>query len=151
MRLDGAEEAFYGEPPLMYLEFTPNDTREYRGKINVPADLAIPSPQLALRFTLFGRAAGTLPQLEFSGRIVPRPTAGLDTPMAIPVDGTEFPITCDTTGLLSATNQYVEAESDPFAIAAGDTIFFTVRRTDSDGYAAAMGVLRQAGIVTSDV
>ncbi len=149
IRLDGAEEAYYGSPPIMYLEFIAGDEREYRGKIHIPFDLAIPTPQLSLRFEILGRAIGTLPQLEFSGRIVPRPVAGLDTPLTLPLDAAEFTITCDTVTALASTNQYVEAVSDPFDIAPGDTVFFTVRRTSSDGYAGAMGVIRQSGIVTS--
>lgn len=149
VRLDGAEEAYYGSPPVMYLEFVEGDEREYRGKIHVPFDLAITTPKMKLRFEILGRAVGNLPQLTFTGRIVPRPTDGLDTPLDLPDDSTEFAITCDTTGVLTDTNQYVEAESEPFDVAAGDTVYFTVRRSDSDGYAGALGVLRQAGIVVS--
>lgn len=149
VRLDGAEEAYYGTPPVMYLEFVDGDEREYRGKVHVPFDLAIASPRMKLRFEILGRAAGTLPQLEFTGRIVPRPPDGLATPLDLPDDTTEFAITCDTTGVLTDTNQYVEAESESFAVAAGDTVYFTVRRSASDGYAAAVGVLRQAGVVVS--
>lgn len=149
IRLDGAEEAYYGSPPVMYLEFIAGDMREYRGKINIPFDLAIVSPKLKLRFEIIGRAIGTLPQLEFSGRRVPRPANGLATPLNLPDDSTEFGITCVTTAVLTSTNQYAEAESEAFTVAAGDTVFFTVRRTASDGYAGAMGVLRQSGVVVS--
>ena len=149
VRLDGAEEAHYGEPPVMYLEFIEGDDREYRGKIHVPYDLAIPSPEMSLRFVVLGRAAGTLPQLEFTGRIVPRATDGLDTPMDLPQDVDEFSITCVTVADLTDTNQYVEAESEPFAVAAGDTVYFTVKREASDGYAAAVGILRHSGVVAT--
>jgi len=149
VRLDGAEEAYYGTPPLMYLEFVQGDSREYRGKINIPCDLAIPSPYMKLRFTILGRAVGTLPQLEFSGRIVPRPANGLTTPLTLPGDGAEFTITCVTVATLTGTLDYVEAESTGFAVEAGDTVFFTVRRSDSDGYAAALGILRQVAVVYS--
>jgi hypothetical protein len=149
VRLDGAEEAYYGTPPVMYLEFVAGDEREYRGQVHVPFDLAIATPQLKLRFEVLGRAAGTLPQLEFTGRIVPRPADGLDTPLDLPDDAEEFSITCDTAAVLADTNQYVEAESEPFDVAPGDTVYFTVRRAASDGYAGAVGVLRQAGVVVS--
>lgn len=149
VRLDGAEEAYYGEPPVMYLEFVAGDEREYRGQVNIPFDLAIASPQLKLRFVILGRAAGTLPQLEFSGRIAVRPADGLDTPLDLPLDVDEFTITCVTIATLTDTNQYVEAESEAFDVAPGDTVYFTVRRAASDGYAGALGVLRQAGVVIS--
>ena len=150
VRLDGAEEAFYGEPPVMYLEFVEGDERAYRGVVHVPYDLAIPSPKMKLRFAVLGRAAGTLPQLTFTGRIVPRATDGLDTPFDLPDDSEEFTITCTTTGVLDDTNQYVEAESEGFEVAAGDTVYFSVSRGDSDGYAASVGILRQSGVVYSD-
>ncbi len=149
VRLDGAEEAYFGDPPLMYLEFAEGDEREYRGKLHVPYDTAIPTPMLKLRFAVLGRAAGTLPQLEFTGRIVPRPAAGLDTPADLPDDAEEFTITCVTVADLDDTNQYVEAESEGFAVAAGDTVFFTVRRSAEDGYAASVGIIRQSGVVFS--
>lgn len=145
VRLDGAEEATFDDPPIMYLEFQPGDEREYRGKINIPMDLAVPTPGLKLRFWVLGRAAGTLPQLEFTARIIPRPVDGLNDPEDLILD--DFGFTCVTVATLTDANQYVEAESDIFEVAPGDTVFFTVRRTDSDGYAAAVGILRQVGVV----
>jgi len=150
VRLDGAEEAYYGNPPLMYLEFRAGDEREYRGKINIPADLAKPDPEMKLRFWLLGRSVGTLPQLEFSYRIVPQPTAVLTSPVTLPDDSNEVVLTCTTVATLASTNQYVLAESTAFAVEAGSTVFFTVRRTASDGYAGAVGVIRQCGIIVAD-
>lgn len=148
VRLDGAEEAYYGTPPIMYLEFIANDWREYRGKITVPYDLAIPSPVMKLRFHVLGRAIGTLPQLVFSGRRVPRPPSGLTAPQPLPNDLAEFTITCTTSVAIASANMYVEAESDPFDVAAGDTVFFTVQRLANDGYAGNVGVLKQSAIVS---
>lgn len=147
VRLDGAEEAYYGLPPVMYLEFVAGATREYRGKIHVPYDLAIPTPQMALRFHVLGRATGTLPQLTFSGRILPRPPNGLLTPLPITPDAAEFTILCPTVKALAGPNLYVEAESAPFPISPGDTVFFTVRRTGTDGYAGSVGIFKQSGVV----
>jgi len=149
VRLDGAEEAYYGSPPIMYLEFVEGDEREYRGKVHVPYDLAIPTPQMSLRLVVLGRAAGTLPQLVLTGRIVPRATDGLDTPFDLPDDAEEFTITCVTVAALDSTNRYVEAESEPFAVAAGDTVYFTVQRLSSDGYAGSVGILRQSAVVST--
>lgn len=149
VRLDGAEEGYYDDPPIMYLAFNNDQARAYRAKLHVPDDLAINTPQLKLRFVILGRAAGTLPQLTFTGRIVPRATDGLNTPMDLPTSADEFTITCDTVATLTDSNQYVEAESEPFDVAPGDTVFFTVEREDSDGYAAEIGVLRHVGVVVS--
>jgi len=148
-RLDGALEEYWGDPPNMYLELPAGDQTNFRGKLYVPADLAIPSPQMRLRLLVLGRAVGTLPQLTFSGRIVPRPSDGLNTPVDLPADGEEFTITCDTTGTLTGAGQYVEAVSEPFDVAAGDVVYFTVQRESGDGYAGAVGVIRQAGVLSS--
>lgn len=150
VRLDGAEEAYYDDPPLMYIEFAEGDERSYRGKIQIPDDLAIVDPELSLRFVVLGRAAGTLPQLTFTARRVPRPASGLATPLDLPDNTAEFSVTCDTEADIT-TNQYVEATSEPFTVVAGDTVYFTVTRDASDGYAGAVGVLRQVGIVSSGV
>lgn len=149
VRLDGAEEAFYDDPPLMYLAFNNDVERKYRGKIYVPDDLAITSPELKLRFVILGRAVGTLPQLTITARIVPRPTDGLNTPMDLPLAAEEFDVVCDTIATLTDTNQYIEAESEPFTVTPGDTIFYTVQRDEDDGYAAELGILRQVGVVVS--
>jgi hypothetical protein len=149
VRLDGAEEAYYDDPPLMYLEFLEGDERSYRGKIQIPNDLAIPSPELSLVFLVLGRAIGTLPQLTFTGRIVPRPPNGLATPLLLPDNTSEFAITCTTVAVLSTANRYVEAVSVPFDVTAGDTVYFTVTRSAVDGYAGAVGIVRQTGIVSS--
>jgi hypothetical protein len=148
VRLDGVREEFYDDPPLMYLELPAGDQTEYRGKLHVPDDLAIAGPQLALRFQILGRAAGTLPALTFTARRVPRPADGLTTPLDLPASVDEFTVTCPTSAVITS-NQYVEAESTPFDVEAGDTVFFTVRRSDSDGYAGAVGVIRQSGVVTT--
>lgn len=147
VRLDGAEEAYYGNPPIMYLEFVPNDYRQYRGKITIPYDLAVPSPLLKLRFHVLGRAAGTLPQLVFSGRRIPRPTDGLASPLVLPNDTAEFVIACPTVVAFASPNMYVEAESVPFPVTPGDTVFFTVLRRATDSYAGNVGILKQSGVV----
>lgn len=148
VRLDGAEESYLKDPPLMYLGFPAGDETEYRAKVHVPFDLAIPTPRMFFRFQVLGRAAGTLPQLTFSARVVPRPSGGLATPLDVPDDSEEFSLACTTAAAVTA-NQYVEAESDDFAVAAGDTVYFTVRRGAADGYAGEVGVLRQAAVVES--
>ncbi len=142
----GAEEQFYQH--TMYLGFTPAELKSYRARVFVPADVGLTDLLLKLRFQILGRAAGALPQLVFTGRRVPRPGGPL-LPTALPTDSSEFAIVCDTTATLTGNNQYVEVESTPFAVAAGDTVFFTVQRLDTDAYAAEVGILRQAGILFS--
>lgn len=146
VRLDGVEEHYFQD--TMYLGFPPADQSAIRCKLYIPGDLDLPNPQLTLRFLVLGRAAGTLPQLQFSGRRLPRST-GLSSPQSLPGSGSEFTITCNTQGVLTTANQYVEAASQPFAVQAGELILFTVRRLATDGYPAEVGVIHQVGIVSA--
>ncbi len=145
VRLDGAGQEFFQD--VMYLGFPAEQENSYRGRIDVPADSEVPSPTLALRLRLLGRAAGTLPALDVTARIVPRPASGLDTPADLPLSAAEFAVTIDTVATLDSANQYVEALSEAFAVTAGDQVFFTVRRNDDDAYAGEVGVLHHEGVL----
>lgn len=147
VRLNGAEEEHFQD--LMYLSFRPEVQEEYRAKIEIPGDLSIPNPRMKLRFSILGRASGTLPQLVVTARRLSRPEDGLDTPVNLPLTAEEFTVTCNTQGVLTAANQYVEAESNPFDVAPGESIYFTVRRLADDGFTADVGILRQKGILIS--
>jgi len=147
IRLDSVEEQFYQD--TTYLGFAASQQSEIRCKIHVPSDTELANPQLALRFRILGRALGTLPLLTVTARRVPRPADGLDTPVALPTSAAEFAVTIDTQATLSAPNQYVEAEAEPFDVEAGDVVFFTVKRLSTDGYASEVGILQQVGILTA--
>lgn len=148
VRLSGVKEEFYQD--TMYLGFTTGEAQSYRAKIQVPADLTLPSPQLALRLVILGRAAGVLPSLTVTARRIPRPVNGLVTPANLPTSGDEFSVTITTTATLPSSNQYVEAVSSPFAVEPGDIVLYTVSRTASDGYNAEVGILEQVGILSSE-
>lgn len=147
VRLDGAEEAYWGDPPNMYLSFPSDEPREYRAKIHVPSDLAIASPSLRIRLFVLGRAAGTLPALQVTARIFPAPPNGITTPVALPLDAAEFSVAITTTAVLGSPNTYVAAVSQGYAVQPGDTVFFTVKRSPADGYAGELGILRQFATV----
>lgn len=144
IRLDGAEEEHYQD--LLYIAFTADEARHYRARIIVPDGLAVPNPQMRLRFQILGRAAGTLPALTLTARRVARPDG--TTPSDLPTDDFDVDLATDVT--LDDANQYVEVESDVFTIAAGDTVYFTLSRAADDGYASTVGVLRQIGVVSSE-
>jgi hypothetical protein len=146
VRLDGAEEVTFED--LLYLGFAAGEVRSFRAVFHIPGDAGVASPQLTLRYRILGRAAGTLPQLTFTARRVPRPANGLATPLTLPGTGLEFSVTCVTTAVLATANQYVEAESTPFTVADGDTVYVTVER-GVDGYASEVGVLQQVAILSS--
>lgn len=140
VRLEGANEELYQD--VMYLGFPAGEESRVRLKLHVPADAALPSPRLTVRLRLLGRAAGTLPQLTVTGRRVPRPAAGLATPLDLPLAAAEFDVTVDTAAVLDAANQYAEAEAAAFAVEAGDVVFLTVAREEDDAYPSEVGVLQ---------
>jgi hypothetical protein len=147
VRLDGVGQEFYQD--IMYLGFPAGQENSYRGRIDVPADLAVESPVLRIRLRILGRAAGTLPTLTITGRRVGRPESGLATPLDLPLSGDEFSIAIATEAILASANQYVEALSDEFEVAAGDQVFFTVTRADDDAYVGELGILHHESVLTS--
>lgn len=147
VRLDGVEEVFFQE--TMYLAFRRGVITALRAKFVVPGDLALPTPQAQVRFWLLGRAAGTLPALTVTARRIPRPTNGLVTPATLPDDTAEFAVTVTTTATLASANQYVEATSAAFTVAAGDQVYVTIERTDDDAYAGELGLLESYLDLTS--
>lgn len=127
---------------LMALGFPAGQAATARVKLAVPTANLPASPRLKIRVQVWGRTAGTLPDLTFAYRVVPRP-AGL-TPAAVP--------TADTAGTLACSaavgaDEYVEAETDDFAVAAGDTVQFTVGREAADGYAGEVLLLDVTGVL----
>jgi hypothetical protein len=145
VRLDEAEEEFFQD--TMFIGLLAGFQQQYRAKLHIPTDVNIVNPQLKLRFIVFGQTAGTLPQLVITGRRVPRPGTILTSSVTLPDNTSEFSITCPTNGVLAANNQYIEAESSPFTVAIGDTVFFTVQRLSTDGYPSEVGIIRQTGIL----
>lgn len=134
-----------------YLGLAAGQTTWYRGRIKVPADATLQSPQLQLRFSILGRAAGDLPTLTVTARRVVRPSFDGDDvviPADMPLEAAEFAVTIDTALTLDENNQYVEVTSEAFEVAAGDLIFFTVQRDDDD-YDAEVGILDQVGILSA--
>lgn len=145
VRLDGATlEDLDG---VLYIGFLNGEQSSYRALFEVPTDLALTSPQMQIKLFILGAIAGSLPALEVTARIIPRPTDGLTTPMDLPDSGDEFSVTITTVATLTDTYQYVEATSDAFAIAPGDVVFFTVRRL-VDGYAGQVGILSQQALLS---
>lgn len=144
-RLDSVSTEYLFD--LMYLGFPAGEQTSLRGKIQVPADIGVGDPQLALRLRVLGRTVGTLPELTVTARRVPRNVIA-STPLPLPTSGSEFAVVIDTGLTLSATNQYIEATSSPFDVVAGDLVFFTVERSDGDGYNGEVGLLQATGRLT---
>lgn len=150
IRVDGVDEGHYED--MMYLAFVASRQSEYRGRIDVPHDLQLPSPQLQLRLRVLGTVSGTLPALEFTARRVPASELdgdGNPIPQVMPDSGDEFTVTLDTASVLDDNYQYVDLISDAFEVAAGDQVFYTVRRLSTDGYAGEVGIWEQKGVLSS--
>lgn len=147
VRHDGTTEEFFQDN--VYIGMAAGEYTKYRGHINVPADLSLVSPQMQLRFRILGRAAGVLPALTLTARRIARPSNGLSTPANLPLNVDEFNVALTTTATLASANQYVEATSSAFTVAAGDVVLFTLSRSDADSYVGEVGILQQVGIVAA--
>lgn len=147
IRLDAVEEQFFEQ--TTYLGFPPGVASSIRCKLYIPDNLGPGTFNLRLRFWILGRSAGTLPNLTITARKLPRPPSGLTTPVNLPNSTQEFNVVCPTSAVLTAANQYVEAESNSFSVSSGDTVFYTVARSPSDGYLSEVGIITQKGILVT--
>lgn len=137
VRLDDVKERFYQD--VMYLGMPADQESSIRARIKVPGDGLPSTPKVKLRVQILGRVTGTLPVLTVSYRIIPRPSVAT----ALPTTDTALVFNASQ-GI--ATDEYVEVESDPFTVAAGDTVLFTISRAD-DGYSGEVGLLDIVGIL----
>lgn len=145
VRLEGAtEEKFQGS---LYLELPAGEQTSFLSRIEVPRTLDIVSPELKIRLRLLGRTAGTLPALTVTYLRLTAPTDFTADEVALPSGSTAVVIS--TARVITTANNYVEVESDPFTVAAGDQIFVEITRSDADAYAGAVGVLAQKGILVA--
>lgn len=149
VRLNGVEEQYTGTPPVMYLGFRAERKTTLRSRFVVPDGLTTPTPKARLRLRLLGTAAGTLPELTVSARLIPRPSALL-TPVALPEDDAEFDVVCNAVADLNDSHQYVEALAEPFDIAAGDVVYIEIERQETDDYAGEVGILKHTLIIDSE-
>tara|TARA_R110000851_G_scaffold52690_14_gene125442 strand:+ start:10517 stop:12334 length:1818 start_codon:yes stop_codon:yes gene_type:complete len=146
VRLDGVTEENF---PVLYLGMPDDVAASYVVKFEVPSD-APASSTFTFRPRILGRAAGTLPQLTASYYKAGRPVDGLNTPLDI--TQSYVALTMVTVATLTGANQAVEASSDSFSVDPGDTVYVQLERTPedvSDAYAGELGIMQQAGILTS--
>jgi hypothetical protein len=141
VRLDRVLERYLNG--VMYLGFPAGEETTIRAKIQIPNTLDVVSPQLKLRLRLYSVSAGTLPQLTVTYRRIPATVLGV--PVALPT--AEAALTIVTTVTLPA-GRYVDIESSPIAVAAGDDLFLTITREAGDAFTGELGLLRQSGIVS---
>lgn len=137
VRLDDVKERVYQD--VLYLGMPADTESSIRARLKVPGAGLPADPRVKLRVQLLGRAAGTVPTLTASYRLVPRPTGAA----ALPTADTALAL---ATGQTVAADEYVESESDPIAVAAGDTLLFTIARAD-DAYSGELGLLDVTGVL----
>ena len=145
VRLDGVEEDFFQEVPLLALPQA--RATGYRAVIHVPDSLDISSPKLRLNMRIFAPSSGTLPNLDVTYRRIPKPGQLGSTE---PLPTSDSSLTLDTSVTINSSDQYLEVESDKVDIQPGDEFLFSVARGGNDGYTDRVGILRQLGIIGTD-
>jgi hypothetical protein len=152
IRLAQTDERYYLEIP--YIGFDAGRDTSLRMRFYVPPAGLPAGAQVAVRMQLIGRSAGTLPQLTASYRILPRPP--LVTPPTVPATSTPIPLPDMTheqalavaTNVPIGANQYVEVNSGPVLVNAGDTVLVNLVRSSNDGYTGEVGLMRPVGVLT---
>lgn len=148
VRLDGVGEEFFSD--VLALGFPSGRASEFRGRIRVPSHLTLPSgTQMKIRFWVLGRVADTIPANVFTvtRRNLTKPTAVLTDKVALPLTDTALPMT--TGAVIGSANEYILMETDPFDIATGDKVLFTLSRSASDGYSGELQIIYQEGILVA--
>lgn len=144
VRLSGVQEEFYQE--VLGLGFRAGQLSSFRGRITIPAGLALPvGTRLKLVFWILNRASTAIPAGIFtlSYRRIPAPTT---TPLALPLESAEVALSDLPAAnvAVTAANQYVLLESDTFPVAAGEQVLFSLTRAgQTDGLNGDLYVLRQ--------
>jgi hypothetical protein len=128
---------------IFALLFPESRDSEVRGRIQLPNSGLPTGPKMRVILRLLSQLSDVvMPELEASFRRIPR-NVDACTPLALPTADTVLSniVPCD--GQTIGLNEYVEAESEQFDVANGDTVFFTVRRKGTtDGYGGDLPALR---------
>ncbi len=132
IRSDEMRQRYDGN--VIYVAFPTGHASGLRAKVFVPPVGLPATVDVVVRLTLLGTAADTLPTLTCTYRRIPRVT----TPTTVPSGETACTLPAMPT---VAANQYVEIETDPFEIEAGDTLFISLVR-EVDDYIGEVGILR---------
>jgi hypothetical protein len=142
MVLGDAVQRLYKNIP--YIGLKEGRSSGVRATFTVPPEGLPTNPKLKVRVVLFGRATGTLTDLDTSYYRLTRPTAG--SPTALTEGDTTLSL--DTAIAVNADEAH-EVESAEITIAAGDTVHVSLDRalTGSPTYAAEMGLIRIGGVI----
>lgn len=139
VHLDGVTEEFY--KGVIALGFGYASSQAYTGRICIP-DVVADNSTIKLRFTLLGRAAGSIGDaFELSYVKIDQASS---TPAVLSVSSTVDP-GFDTTKTLAAPDSYYRVESSEITVNGGDVLLFTLERTDLS-YTAQIQVIDQRGV-----
>lgn len=142
VRVDDVRIRFDGN--VFYLAFLEDQESDLRMQIDVPPAGLPTDPHVKFRAIWLGTADGTPPAITLTKVNIPRPAGH----PALPSGDTA--VTFDVAAIGAITGgDYFEIESDAIAVAAGDTLFATLLRAGSDGYAGELGLIRVGAVLQS--
>jgi len=139
---DAVERTYKG---LQYIGLKNGRDSGVRLKFIIPPSGLPAVPKFKLRLQLFGRANGTLTDLDTAYKISVRPD-GVATPT--PIVDVDVPFTL-VTNIAVTLDEISEIESEEIDIAAGDTIYVSIDRltTGTPVYSAEIGLHRFGGVI----
>lgn len=147
IRLSDVVERLYLDIP--YLGFPAGQDSLIRVRFPVVSSGLGTSLQMRVRAQLFGRVAGTLPELIATYRILSRPESG---EIALPQEDVT-PALVFASDVAVAKDSAVEVNSAAFTVNQGDTVLVTLRRPliagNPDAFLGEVGLLRLSGIITT--
>lgn len=145
IKLESAKERHHNATDIPYIGFSSGAASSILLIFNVPSTGLPVSPAMQVRMLLLGAVTGTLPALTMTRVAVGQPDA-VNTGVAMPTDTDIASVALNTARSITA-DSYMEIRSDAFDVVAGDTIYVSLARSNSDGYAGEVGVLRINGVI----
>lgn len=139
VRLEDVRQRFYEDIPL--IGFPANQVSSLRLQFTVPPNLPS-ATNFRLNLTLMGAVSGTIPNLTFTYRILPKVTV----PTSIPTVDTPFVFA--TTQVITS-NQYYDIGSNPLSVNPGDKLLFSITRSGTLGYSGEVGLIQAYGVLGS--
>jgi hypothetical protein len=138
-----------------YLAFPENRDSALRMQFNVSYAGLPTTPQMRLRFFFFGRADGPWCELELGYRRLTAPSAGTPTDVDAALTTLALDVVTpsddyDGAGTDLPADKMIVVDSDPFTVAAGDTVIAMLTRA-SDAvpvFDSEIGVVRVIGMIT---
>jgi len=136
--LDGASIDKVNDLPVVVLPA--GEDADFRGRFRIPTAGLSGNFDLQLKFRVLARSAGTLPDLALAYRRLPLAPAAAAMPTADSTWGAGGELTLSIAESMTAGN-YVDIETEEITVTPGDTVYFTLTRTSTDGYAGDIALL----------